>query len=174
MSVEDRVERIKAEREEAINKRSELKTQKLKEFPEMKKLVHYKLEKLRELGVVGIIEAFTKSKVSPIFISENKPFPDLLPKEWWSAKVLHPELNNQTLEWDTNLRIKIEQHYPPDWVDFVWFDNGLISVSGQEETYKGNIPTIMDQRISTIEEAIAQAVVNPKQGALRTRIGSHA
>ena len=214
MSIEERVERIKEEQVRAREQRDQLKKEKEAEFTTHARFVNTRLEQLRELKVVGIIEEFTKSSVSPIFIREDyikeeltlEPIPGPVrlpsteqfrrsfhegyrPRDFWSAHVLTPALDNNTLEWDTNLRIKIEhwsnmtpgiksQPALHGWVDLVWeYKPDVLSISGENETYRAAIfgfgsPNglpLPQSLLEAVEEAIAKAVVDPKTEPPRMR-----
>jgi len=133
MSIEDRVERIRAEQKANVGARNRLIEVKKAEFTTHARFVNSRLENLRELKVVGIIEEFTKSSVSPIFIRDDyipepePPLPgplkwptaeqfglsfheDTKPGDFWLAHVLPPVLDLETLDWDRNLRIQIDHH----------------------------------------------------------------
>lgn len=218
MSVEQRVERIRAEKEAEKVSKTLLRQEKETEFVAHARFVNSRLEELRELGVVGIIEEFIKSPVTKTFIledreieAENKPSPDPIKwpsaeeiresfdrinasRKWWSAQVQPPKLDSDTLEWDTNLRIKIEyrtNELPSirlrgaslGWIDLVWFNQtNILSIEGQDFTSVETVSANYAPHLNSIEENIAQAVVNPKREPSRpmrpfdrhTPIGAHA
>src|SRR3989344_6834095 len=91
MSVEERVERIRAEQKADVESRNRLIEVKKAEFSTYTRFVNTRLEQLRDVGVVGIIEKFVKHEVSPIFIpedyikEESAPDPIPGPKNWPTA-----------------------------------------------------------------------------------------
>ena len=206
MSVEGRVERIKTEQVRATEQWKQLKEEKEKEFTAHARFINSRLEQLKALQVIGMIEEFTKSKLTPIFIREDY-VPELEyalpgplkgpsaedkkvafarpdPKEWWSAQVLNPLLDQETLEWDTNLKMKISHHQtsrdrlmrsqfdssPVAWVDLTWFTRAdKLSVEGKELTYSQIVAPYELPNLDQLEEGLAQAIVNPKRPTPRIR-----